>query len=141
MTILTRACLVPFALVAMGLLMTVLSGCRKDEEKSALPPSSPEEYMNDPVFRKALTDKRKEREGFFAARMKLVREMEKMIEAKKAEMPNADDAAIKAALEKDPSWNDLSKRVADLATAIEENQRKAQGIVRERLAPNKGISK
>ena len=136
----TRLRLVPFALAAMGALAVALPGCRKEEEEKPSP-SSPAVYMNDPVFRKQLTDGRKEREGYIVSRTKLVREMEKMIEAKKAEMPNADDAAIKAALEKDPSWNDLSKRVADLATAIEENQRKAQGIVRERLAPNKGISK
>lgn len=143
MKILSRACLVPFALVAMGLLTTVLSGCRKEEKKDAPAPSAPppEEYMNDPVFRKALTEKRKEREGYYMSRTKLVQELEKMIEAKKAEMPGADDAALKAALEKDPAWNDLTKRVNDLTTAIGENRRKAQGIVRERLAPEKEISK
>ena len=98
--------------------------------------------MNDPVFRKKLTDSRKERESYTVARTKLVREMEKMIEAKKAELPNADDAALKAALEKDPKWIDLNRRVNDLTAAIGENRRKAQGIVRERLAPKKrGISK
>ena len=97
--------------------------------------------MNDPVFRKELTDTRKEREGYVVSRTKLVRELEKMIEAKKAEMPGANDEALKAALEKDPAWNDLSKRVADLTTAIKENGRKAQGIVRERIAPKKGVSK
>ena len=124
----------------MGALAIALPGCRKEKEEK-LSPSSPAEYMNDPVFRKELTDTRKEREGYYVSRTKLVRELEKMIEAKKAELPNADDAAIKVALEKDPKWIDLSKRVSDLTAAIGENQRKAQGIVRERLAPKKGISK
>lgn len=97
--------------------------------------------MNDPVFRKRLTDSRKERESYTVSRTKLVREMEKMIEAKKAELPGADDAAVKAELEKDAAWIDLTKRVNDLTAAIDENQRKALGVVRERLAPKKGISK
>ena len=137
----TRLKLVPFALVAMGALAIALPGCRKEEEPSVSAPP-PEEYMNDPVFRKELTDTRKEREGYVVSRTKLVREMEGLIEAKKAELPNADDAALKAALEKDPKWIDLNRRVNDLTAAIGENRRKAQGIVRERLAPKKrGISK
>ena len=93
--------------------------------------------MKDPVFRKALADKRAERTDYLKSRAKLVKELEKMVEAKKAAMPGADDAAVKAALEKDPEWTDLVKRVNDLTTAIGENGRAAQGIVRERIAPKK----
>ena len=67
--------------------------------------------------------------------------MEKMIEAKKAELPGADDAALKAALEKDPKWIDLSKRVADLAAAIKESGRRMDEVIRGRVAPKKEISK
>lgn len=125
----------------MGVFALALPGCRKGEEekKSAFP--TPEEYMNDPVFRKALSEKRKEREGRIVARTELVREMEQMVEAQKAKLPNADDAALKRALEADPKWNDLTKRVNAFTAEIEENGRKAQAIVRERLAPKKGISK
>ena len=124
----------------MGALAVALPGCRKEEEEKPSP-SSPAVYMNDPVFRKQLTDGRKEREGYIVSRTKLVREMEKMIEAKKAELPGADDAALKAALEKDPKWIDLSKRVADLAAAIKESGRRMDEVIRGRVAPKKEISK
>ena len=124
----------------MGALAVALPGCRKEEEEKPSP-SSPAVYMNDPVFRKQLTDGRKEREGYIVSRTKLVREMEKMIEAKKAELPGADDAALKAALEKDPKWIDLSKRVADLAAAIKESGRRLDEVIRGRVAPKKEISK
>ena len=139
----TRTWLVPFALVATGLLAVALPGCRKEqkEEEKAPVSSSSDVYAKDPVFRKALADKRAERTDFYKSRAQLVKELEKMIEAKKAAMPGADDAAVKAALEKDPAWLDLVKRVNDLTTAIGENQRQAQGIVRERVMPNKKISK
>ena len=122
----------------MGMIALVFQGCRKEEEPS---PSSPEVYMNDPVFRKQLADGRKEREGFALKRTELVKAMEQMIEAKKAAMPGADDAALKAALEKDPEWIDLSKRVVDLTTAIQESGRHMDEVIRGRIAPKKGISK
>lgn len=128
----------------MGAMVLVLPGCRK-EEKPTFP--TPEEYMNDKGFRKDLAEKRKEREGYLMVRSRLAGEMEKMVEQKKQAMPGADDAAVRRALEQDPAWNDLTKRVKDLSTAIEENGRTAQRIVRERLAPRrnapekKGISK
>ena len=122
----------------MGAIALALPGCRKEEEPSS---SSPEVYMKDPVFRQQLADGRKEREGLLVKRTELVRKLEQMVEAKKAAMPGADDAAVKAALEKDAAWIDLTKRVNDLTAAIDENQRKALSVVRERLAPKKGISK
>ena len=103
--------------------------------------SSPEVYMKDPVFRQQLADGRKEREGFLVKRTELVRKLEQMVEAKKAAMPGADDAAVKAALEKDPEWNDLSKRVEDLSTAMKEGGRRMDEVIRKRIAPKKKISK
>ena len=138
----TRTWLVPFALIATGVFAIALPGCREEQKEEKEPvSSSSDEYMKDPVFRKALADKRAERTDYYQSRTKIVKELEKMVEAKKAAMPGADDAAVKAALEKDPAWLDLVKRVNDLTTAIGENQRQAQGIVRERIAPNTKISK
>ena len=134
----TRTSLVPFALAVMGMFVLVLSGCRKGEEPAS---TSPEAYMNDPVFRKKLSDKRQERTGYLVKRTELVGQMEKMIEAKKAEMPDASEAELKAALEKNPEWQSLYKRVADLTTAMEECGRRTDAIIRERLAPRKEISK
>ena len=122
----------------MGMIALVFSGCRKEEEPSS---SSPEVYMKDPVFRQQLADGRKEREGLLVKRTELVRKLEQMVEAKKAAMPGADDAAVKAALEKDPEWNDLSKRVEDLSTAMKEGGRRMDEVIRKRIAPKKKISK
>lgn len=133
-----RLWLVPFAFIAMGVIMLVLSGCRKEEEPVS---SSPEVYMKDPVFRRELADGRKERTAFEAKRAELVKELEKRIEAKKAAMPGADDAAVKAALEKDPEWLELKKRVVDLTTAIKESGRRMDEVIRGRVAPKKEISK
>ena len=63
------------------------------------------------------------------------------IEAKKAALPGADDAAVKAALEKDPEWNDLVQRVKDLSTAMKEGGRRMDEVIRRRIAPKKKISK
>ena len=134
----TRLKLVPFALVAMGAFALAVPGCRKEEEPVS---PSPEVYMKDPVFRQQLADGRKEREGFLVKRTELVRKLEQMVEAKKAAMPGADDAAVKAALEKDPEWNDLLKRVADLTTAMKEGGRRMDEVIRKRIAPKKKISK
>ena len=118
----------------MGMIAFVFSGCRKEEEPSS---SSPEVYMKDPVFRQQLAEGRKEREGFLVKRTELVKKLEQMIEAKKAAMPGADDAALKAALEKDPEWNDLVKRVKDLSTAMKEGGRRMDEVIRGRIAPKK----
>lgn len=134
----TRLWLVPFAFVAMGAFTLVISGCRKEEEPAS---PSPEVYMNDPVFRRELADGRKERESFLAKRTELVRKLERMVEAKKAALPGADDAAVKAALEKDPEWNDLVQRVKDLSTAMKEGGRRMDEVIRRRIAPKKEISK
>lgn len=134
----TRLWLVPFVLVAMGALALALPGCRKEEEPAS---SSPEVYMNDPVFRKQLADGRKERTALQAKRAELVKKLEQMVEAKKAALPGADDAAVKAALEKEPEWIDLTKRVVDLTTAITESGRRMDEVIRGRIAPKKGISK
>lgn len=93
--------------------------------------------MKDSAFRQQLADGRKEREGFLVKRTELVKKLEQMIEAKKAAMPGADDAAVKAALEKDPEWNDLVQRVKDLSTAMKEGGRRMDEIIRGRIAPKK----
>ena len=128
----------PFALVATGVLTVILSGCRKEEAPVS---ASPDTYMNDPAFRRELADGRKERTVLEVKRSELIRELEKMIEAKKAAMPGADDAAVKAALEKDQEWIGLKKRVVDLTTAIKESGRRMDEVIRGRVAPKKEISK
>ena len=63
--------------------------------------------------------------------------MVEMIEAKKKELGTDDEAALKAALEKDPAWRELYARCQDANAAIGENRRETMAVVRERLTKTK----
>ena len=130
----TRMKLVPFALAATGALMLVLAGCRKEEEKPAVPPSSPQSYMNDEAFMGKLEGKRKERASTMARHAKAW-------------------AAYQEALKADPKGEkpetkELLKKAEEIRHEYEAQRAEAMKIVRERLTPvrkegssNKGISK
>lgn len=101
----------------------------------------PEEYMKDPVFRQKLVEQREARKTLLSQRMKLVKQLEAKSLAMQAAMPGATDAEIVAALEKDPEWNSLVKRVEDLVTAADENRAETLETVRARLTTPQPISK
>ena len=63
----------------MGLLSFVLPGCRKEEKAPEVPASSPVSYMNDPVFRKQISDKRKELQAIVAERKPLADRMQELV--------------------------------------------------------------
>ena len=114
-----------------------LVGCSREAEK----PAEPEPVLKDPAFRAKLTEQAKERKALASARGKVVERMVEMIEAKKKELGTDDGAKLKAALEKDPEWNELYKRCEDANTAIREQRRRAAAVVRERMtkaAPKDG---
>ena len=74
------------------------------------------------------------RQGLAKARSTVVAKMEAMIEAKRKELgAGADEAAVKAALEKDPEWKALHAQCVDANTALEEDRRRTLRLVRERL--------
>ena len=58
-------------------------------------------------------------------------------EAKKRELGTDDEATLRAALEKDPTWRDLYARCQDANAAIGENRRDTMAVVRERLTKTK----
>ena len=124
----------------MGALMLVLAGCRKEEKKPETPPSSPESYMRDPVFRGKLAAERKEHVKLIQTRNAIIEQMKAMVDAKKAELKTDDVKAVRAALENDPAWRELYAACTNANAAVESQRRKALGTVRERLAPEK-ISK
>ena len=111
----------------MGLVVLFLAGCRK-EEKPAVPPSSPESYMKDPVFRKELSDKRKELQAIVAERKPLADRMQELIKEHGEDL---------AALQKIPEWNELHKKVTALNKKYEETRARQLKVVRERLTPEK----
>lgn len=128
----TRAKLVPFVLCATGALVLCLAGCRKEEAKPEIPASSPQSYMNDPVFRKQLSDKRKELSAIVAERKPLADRMQALVKEHGEDL---------AALQKIPEWNELHAKVTALNAKYEEVRARQLKAVRERITPNKGISK
>lgn len=97
--------------------------------------------MEDEGFRAEMKEQVKKRKELAGVRARLVEKMELMVDEMKAKMPGADDAAVKAALEKVAEWNSLYKKVVDINTAIEDNQRKSTRIVGRKMKEQKEISK
>ncbi len=134
-----RKTLVPIVLGAMAVMAFVLTGCQREETAPVAAPTKadpPEVYMKDPVFQKALAEKRAVKNEILARRETLLNELESRVDAMRKAMPGADDAAVKAALEKDPDWNSLVKRIEDLNEAYNDNRKATTKIVGERLAPH-----
>ena len=123
----------------LAALLAVVAGCSREEGKpqAASPevsPAAPESYMKDKAFRAKLDGQVKKRGSLAAARNSIVAQMTEMIEAKKKELGTDDEAKLKAALEKDPAWNELHRRCEDANTAIAENRRETMAAVRERIS-------
>lgn len=127
--------LVPFTLSATGLVLLCLVGCdgQKDSAPANASPAAAESRMADPVYRQHLEDQLAERNQLSAIRGRLVEKMEAMIEAQRKALPTADDAALKAALEKDPEWRSLYAKVVDVNAALEDNRKKSLQVVRDRI--------
>ena len=112
----------------MGILLLFLAGCRKEEKAPEIPASSPKSYMNDPVFRNQVSDKRKELSAIVRERRPLVERMEALIKEHGQDL---------AALQKVPEWNELHKKVVELNKRYEETRARQLRIVRERINPER----
>ena len=121
----TRARLVPFALCVMGVLSLVLPGCRKEEKKPEIPASSPASYMNDPVFKRELEEKRKELSAIVKERKPLADRMQELVKEHGEDL---------AALQKIPEWNELYKQVTALNKKYEEVRTRQLRIVKDRIS-------
>ena len=139
MRVRTSLFLVPFALAATGFGMLFLSGCGEGSPTTS--ESSASAVSVSPATMQKLETLRGERTELAGVRQKIVAQMKAMVDAKRAAMKGADDAAVKAALEKDAEWVSLYKRCEDLNAAIGEKRQAAAGAVRKELAPNRKISK
>lgn len=133
------------AISVLALGVALLAGCSREEsaptpQPNAPSPVAPESYMKDKEFRGKLSERNQSRKELVKARNAVVSRMVEMIEAKKKELGTSDEAALKAALEKDPEWNSLYARCVDANTALGEHKRETMKIVRERLtkAPQNG---
>ena len=124
----------------LAVLLAAVAGCSREEgnaqPQAAAPevsPAAPESYMKDKAFRANLDGQVAKRKELAKARNAIVAQMTEMIEAKKKELGTDDEAKLKAALEKDPAWNELHKRCEDANAAIGENRKETMAVVRERL--------
>ncbi len=113
-----------------------LCGCRREGSEGLETPSSAN-MLDDLEFRGKLEKQVSERTDLAGLRHRLVTKMEAMVEEMKAKMPKADDAAIKAELEKSAEWVSLYKKVVDVNTAIEDNQKKSTKIVGQKMKEQK----
>ena len=118
------------AVVVAGAILCVLTGCNRESAEL----SSPESYMKDKNFVKTLEDQRRRQGELEAAHRKLAEQMTAMIEAKKKELKTEDLDKVRLELEKNEEWKSLYKRCLDAATAMRENRRKTEGIVRKRIS-------
>lgn len=123
----------------MGLGTLLLTGCGEHSPQAG-EASAPAAEVS-PATMQKLETLRGERADLAGQRQKIVAQMKAMVDAKRAAMKGADDAAVKAALEKDAEWISLYKRCQDLNAAIGEKRQEAAAEVRKELAPNRKISK
>ena len=118
-------------------LLLLLPGCGREEEaKPEAPPphpASPESYMNDKEFTGRLAERKAEHRKAVRERNAIVEKMKAKIDAKRAEMKGADDAKVKAELEKDPEWRELRGKCEDANAKAERIRKGTLGVVRERL--------
>lgn len=137
----TSLFLVPVALCAIGLFGLVFTGCEKKPEAPQEPPSSPASYMNDPEFRGKLAAERKEHVKLVREGNAIAEKMKAKINALREKLKTDDESVLKAELEKDPEWNELYVQRTNAVAKVEAHRKAKLGIVRERLAPQKKISK
>lgn len=139
----TRLKHVPLMLCMTGACLLFVAGCGKAEKaaEKTVDPSSPESYMNDSAFRQKLSADRKERQRLLRSRAEIVGQMKAMIDAKKRELQTNDLAAVKAVLDKDPAWQELSKKCEEANAQVEASRQATLKTVRARITPKESISK
>ena len=131
----------PFALCAIGSVFVVLTGCERKPEKPAVPSHAPASYMNDPAFMGKLAKERKEHMTLVRDRNAIAAKMQAKVEAMRVQLKTDDLGKVKAELEKDPEWQALYVQCTNANAKCEAKRKEALGIVRERLTPEKPISK
>ncbi len=122
----------PFVLCTMGIVLLFLAGCRKEEKAPEIPASSPESYMKDPAFLKALEAKRHELSQIVAERKPLADRMQQLVKEHGEDL---------AALQKIDEWNDLYKKVTALNAKYQEVRQRQLKIAGKRIteSPNERI--
>lgn len=123
------------ALFAMGLSAFVFTGCEKGAEpprepaaKKAPPRESPESYMNDPAFLKAVSGARKEMNEISAKLKPMQDRMQALVKEHGEDLGK---------LQNVPEWVKLRREATQLAKRYKELRQQQLATVRDRLTPEK----
>lgn len=139
MTMFTSKNLVAIAVAAIVCLVVVFYGCSRKNGPAPEGENKPAaegdvvSRLEDPQYRAALDERLDAQKELTKLRYRLVTEMQNKIAAAKERLATEDEAVLKAELEKDPEWNSLYKRVEDLNTALEDERKRAEAVVRNRI--------
>lgn len=131
--------LVAIAVVAIVCLVVVFYGCSRKNGPAPEGENKPAaegdvvSRLEDPQYCAALDERLDAQKELTKLRYRLVTEMQNKIAAAKERLATEDEAVLKAELEKDPEWNSLYKRVEDLNTALEDERKRAEAVVRNRI--------
>ena len=121
-----------------ALTAAVVAGCTKEAEPETAAekqaPAAVDNRAQDKAYVRALQASAAKRDSLVGTRIKVLEEMKAKFAAKQAEMAGADEQAVMAALEADPEWISLEKRSNDLNQAVEDEQRRARELIRQRIS-------
>ena len=126
----TSRYLVPIVLGAVGVGMVCLlcfRGCGKGGEPDNAAAQAARKAELDAKMRESY----ERRMEIARTRHELAEQMKAMVDAMRAKMPDADDDAVLAALEKEAEWASLRRRIVDLETANADNRRRTGEVLRE----------
>lgn len=132
----TRNILSYLTALSLGLLV----GCGSDEPQQGnnapeQPAVSGAEVLKNPEYQREMGALKRASAVIAGQRMQLLKKMETMAAAKRSLMPSADEAKLRAELDKDPEWVSLVKRMDDLTEAYQDNQKARLATVRKYIAP------
>ena len=143
MSAITSKNLVAVALGAIVSLALFTSGCSRDEEPREAPeapaPSVPTQptkipsRLSDPEYKAALDNNLANQNDLRSVQSRLMSQLRAKVNAVRDSLGTDDEAAIKAALENDPDFKSLQSRLADVATALRDEQRHAAEVVRRKI--------
>jgi len=130
----TSRYLVPIVLGAVGLAVVCLlcfRGCGNggEPDNTAVPAASPAERRAE--LDAKMRESYERRVEIAKVREAIAGQMRKMVDAMREKMPGASDDAVLAALEKEPEWASLRRRIVDLETANADNRRRTGEVLRE----------
>ena len=131
----TSRYLVPIVLGAVGLVVVVFicfRGCSRGPspaEEAAAKAAALEARKAE--FKEKMGETQKRRMEIKQVRDTVTEQMKKMVDAMREKMPGASNDEVLAALEKEPEWRSLRRRIVDLETASADNRRRTAAVVRE----------